>query len=167
MAPSMDKKEEAVEVITRIYEAGYLVVPGKENAVEEALAAIRSMIEKQGGSFIAEGAPSLIRLAYTISRREGERMVGYDTAHFGWLKFECSPEAAKTLESLLKDEKRVLRSIVFRTVRQDTRAVMRAPVIREVKRTEALRPTRRAPEAPAAPVSEEKLDQALEQLTVE
>jgi ribosomal protein S6 len=163
----MSKTEEAVEIVPRVYEAGYLIVPGKENAVEEALAAVRAMIEKQGGSFIAEGAPSLIRLAYTISRREGEKRADYDTAHFGWLKFECAPQGAKALESLLKEEKRIIRSIVFRTVREDTRAVMRMPVIREVKRTDTLRATRRAPEAAAAPVSEEKLDQALENLTVE
>ncbi len=158
------------EVVTRIYEAGYHIVPTvKEEDVEKTVSGIRSEIEKLGGSFIAEGAPSLMKLAFSVDMREGEKHVAYDRGYFGWLKFEAGPEAAKAMTDALKANSSILRSIVFKTLREDTRAKFKAPQLREVKRTDTLKASpRKAPEAAdVAPVSEADLDKALETLTAE
>src|SRR3990167_4425026 len=60
----------------RIYELGYHIIPTvKEEDVEKIVGSIRSVIEKAGGSFIAEGAPSLTKLSYAMNAlaKEGEK----------------------------------------------------------------------------------------------
>lgn len=157
--------------VSRIYEIGYHVASSvKEEDVEKVVASIRAEIEKAGGSFIAEGAPSLLKLAFPMTTREGEKKTEHDRAYFGWLKFEAPSACAAVLDASLKQNPSIVRYIVFKTVREDTRAKMKAPTLREVKRTDIIKSTPRravAEEADKAPVSEEQLDKALEQLTAE
>jgi ribosomal protein S6 len=154
--------------ISRIYEIGYHVSPSvKEEDVEKVVAEIRKAIEKEGGSFIAEGAPSLQRLAYAIAGQEAGKHVEYDRAYFGWIKFEAPTEAAQKLDDLLKNDGSIVRYIVFRTVREETRAHLKAPQLREVRRTDIIKSTPRRTEEAAAPVSEAELDKALEDITAE
>lgn len=166
----MTAKHTDSEVVTRVYEAGYQIVPTvPESDVEKTVADIRSEIEKAGGSFIAEGAPSLIKLAYGMDKREGEKLVEYDRGYFGWIKFESSTEGAQALAEFLKNFAPVLRSIVFKTLREDTRAKFRAPQLREVKRTDTIqtRSRKAADGEEKEAVSEADLEKALETLTQE
>lgn len=157
------------EIISRIYEAGYTIVPTvKEEDVEKVVSSIRSEIEKLGGSFIAEGAPSLLKLSFDMEVREGEKHVAYDRGYFGWLKFEAGTHAAKALTDSLQANPKILRSMVFKTLREDTRAKFKAPQLREVKRTDTIKASARKTEIEdKAPVSEVDLDKALETLTKE
>ena len=78
----MDETDAADAVTLRIYEVGYHITPDtKEEELEKVVGTLRSEIEKASGSFIAEGAPSLMKLAYPISLREGEKYVAYDRAY--------------------------------------------------------------------------------------
>lgn len=157
------------EALPRIYEIGYTVNPSvKEEDVEKTVGGIRSAIEKSGGSFIAEGAPALTKLSYPITTLENARKVEYDRGYFGWIKFEAAIPSASTLDEALKHNANVMRFILFRTVREDTRAKMKAPVLREVKRTDVIKSTpRRVEEESTAPVSEAELDKALSEITTE
>lgn len=152
----------------RVYEIGYLLAPSlTEEGIEKAVSGIRQSIEKEGGSFVAEGAPSMTRLSYAIETQEGGKRVEHDRAYFGWIKFELGVEGAKAVEAALKSDKTVIRYISFRTVREDTRAKMKAPTLREVKRTDTIKSAPRRAEESAAPVSEEDLDKALQDITAE
>lgn len=152
---------------TRIYEVGYHILPAvAEENVEKIVGEIRSVIEKAGGSFIAEGAPVLMKLAYNMDSREGDKWAEQDRAYFGWLKFEATVGIATELEEMLKNHKSVLRHIIFRTVREETRARLKTPTLREVKRTDTIKTTPRREEG-AAPVSEEDLDKALSDITTD
>ncbi len=152
----------------RVYEIGYLVVPSvKEEDLEKNVGTIRAEIEKAGGSFIAEGAPSMMRLAYAMTAREGGRTEEHDRGYFGWIKFEARIEVAQALDAALKGNPGILRSIVFRTVREDTRAKYKAPMLREVKRTDTIHTKPRRTEEPSVAVSEEELDKALLGITQE
>ncbi len=163
---SADTHEEK-EVVTRVYEAGYHIVPTvKEEDVEKVVARIRGEIEKLGGSFIAEGAPSLIKLAYDMDKREGEKHIAYDRGYFGWIKFEAGTDSAKALTAFLNADASILRSIVFKTVREDTRAKFKAPQLRDVKRSDTIKAApRKAEGEEKEAVSEVDLEKALETLT--
>jgi len=164
----IERAEEAAETVSRIYEIGYHISPSvKEEDLDTVIGGIRSAIEKEGGSFIAEGAPSLMRLSYAIEAREAGKKVDYDRGYFGWIKFESSVPAATAIEDVLRRSPEVFRFIVFRTVREDTRAKFKAPTLREVKRTDTLKTTPRRAEENAAPVSEEDLDKALQDITAD
>jgi ribosomal protein S6 len=154
--------------LSRIYEIGYLVSPSaKEEDVEKIVSEIRKQIEEQQGSFIAEGAPSLTRLSYAIGAVEAGKRTEFDRAYFGWLKFEAPSTAAAALEEGLKRNPSVIRHIVFRTVREETRAHLKAPQLREVRRTDTIKSTPKRVEEVSAPVSEAQLDKALEDITAE
>ncbi len=164
----MEMNETADAVAFRIYEVGYHIVPDtKEEELEKVVGTLRAEIEKAGGSFIAEGAPSMMKLAYPVHLREGEKSVEYDRGYFGWIKFEAPIAAAQTLEVFLKTNRNFFRYIVFQTVREDTRAKMKAPQLREVKRTDVIKQVPRRVEETSAPVSEEELEKALQDITTE
>jgi ribosomal protein S6 len=153
---------------SRIYEIGYLIAQSvKDEEVEKVVAEIRKQIETVRGSFIAEGAPSMTRLAYPIDGLEGGKHIDNDRAYFGWLKFEAPSEAAATLEEFLKRNASIIRHIVFRTVREETRAHLKAPQLREVRRTDTIKSTPKRVEEVSAPVSEAQLDKAIEDITAE
>ncbi len=152
----------------RIYEVGYHIIPTvKEEDVEKIVGGIRSIVEKAGGSFIAEAAPALMRLAYGMWAKEGDKRILHDRGYFGWIKFEAEISVAHTLDEALKANQNILRFIVFRTVREDTRAKMKAPQLREVKRTDTIKAAPRHIEKSAAPLSEEQLEKALQDITVD
>ncbi len=155
--------------IVRIYEVGYHVNAAvAEDGLEKVVGEIRGMIEQAGGSFIAEGAPTMTKLAYEIESRDGDKKARHDRAYFGWIKFESTIDAARTLEESLKLNRNIVRCIVFQTVREETRARFKTPVIREVKRTDVIKSSvRREEAATAGPVSEEDLDKAISDLTTE
>lgn len=156
------------ETVNRIYEVGYHIAPRvKEEDLDGVVAGIRAVIEKEGGSFIAEGAPTLAKLAYDISVKEGGKRVDYDRAYFGWIKFEAPSSAAHALDEALKTNADLLRSIVFKTVREETRARLKAPTLREVRRTDTIKAAPKREEENATPVSEEELDKAIDDITVE
>ncbi len=98
---------------------------------------------------------------------EGEKHTEYDRGYFGWIKFEAEIKVAEALEKALKNSKDFIRFMVFQTVREDTRAKMKAPQLREVKRTETLKAAPRRVEEATGPVSEEQLEKALEDITAE
>lgn len=164
VAPPVDDETQEA----RVYEIGYHIIPTiKEADIEKIVGEIRSVIEKKSGSFIAEGAPSLIKLSYTMSAQEGDRRVKHNRAYFGWIKFEAGVEIVSSISEALKKNPSFLRFVIFKTVREDTRAKIKAPILREVKRTDTIKSTpRRAPtEENAAPVSEVDLEKAIQEIT--
>lgn len=167
-AAATDRDASDTEVALHVYEAGYHITPQtKEEDVEKVVAGIRAVIEKAGGTFIAEGAPALMKLAFPMYAREGDKTHEYDRGYFGWLKFEASAGAAGAVSEHLKETLSVFRFIVFLTVREDTRAKIKAPTLREVKRGDSVKAAPRKPKEAAAPVSEEQLEKVLEDITAE
>jgi ribosomal protein S6 len=156
------------ENLSRVYEIGYHVSPAtKEGEVDAVVSEIRALIEKEGGRLLAEGAPSLTKFSYNIAALEAGKRVEYDRGYFGWIKFEGPTASAAALEEALKLHTAILRSIVFRTVREETRARFKTQGLRDVKRTDTLKAAPRAVEESAAPVSEADLEKALQDITAE
>ena len=171
MAETAVVEEKVVETdadeMSRVYEIGYHIVSTKkEDELEGVVGRIRSMVEKAGGKFLAEGAPTLQRLAYLISTKEKGKRVDHDRGYFGWLKFEAPMEAAAILEKGVREMEDILRSIVFKTVREETRARFKTHGLREVRRGDVLRAAPRKEEV-SAPVSEADLEKAIEDITAE
>ncbi len=161
-------KNDSSESGSRVYEVGYHIIPTvKEESIEGVVASIRAIIEKAGGSFIAEGAPVLMKLSYAMTAREGDKNVQYDRGFFGWIKFEAPVEVTEALDEALTADRNILRFIVFRTVREETRARMKIPTLRDVRRTDAIKAPARHIEDTSVAVSEVDLDKAIETLTTD
>lgn len=158
------KTEEAV-----VYEVGYhLLSTLQEAGVEQVVSRFREAITKTGGVFIAEGAPQKVTLAYPMAVWENGTWTKYADANFGWLKFEVSPEGIAAVEEHFKADKSVIRFLVVKTVREDTRASVRQFVMREVKRGDSIKSApRKVASEPQEKVSEKKLDEVIEELTAD
>jgi len=157
----------AEALVSRVYEVGYHIIPTvAEDQIEKVVGRIRALVEASGGTFIAEGAPAMVKLAYPMVAREGDKNVEHDRAYFGWIKFEAVTDIAKKLEHALVQDAQILRALVVKTVREETRARMKAPTLREVKRTDTIKTVARRTED-KGPVSEEELDKALSEITSE
>ncbi len=164
------QQEDATEARVVVYEVGYHLVPTLEDsAIEGAVSRIRGAIEKAGGNFLAEGACIRMTLAQPIAIWNNGRWTKYDQSHFGWIKFELDAAHISLIEKALKDDKEILRSIVFKTVREDTRANVRQFVLKEIKRGDTIKstPRRSVSAEPAGEVSDEKIDEAIAELVAD
>ena len=108
-----------------IYEIGFHVVANSDEAAIAAVAgAIRAQVEKGDAEIISEGAPSRVRLAYTIVRATSGHHEKFDEAYFGFIKFATERENIPALESFLRGNRSILRFLLVETIRED---IMNAP----------------------------------------
>ncbi|HEX9608775.1 MAG TPA: hypothetical protein VGA06_01010 [Candidatus Paceibacterota bacterium] len=172
MAEAVEKDERTEKHSERVvYELGYHIVPKTgEEQLPKTVATIKEKIEKLGGVFIADEFPAHVTLAYTMVRAHGGKREKFASSYFGWVKFEMGAEHANPLTEWLHSHEPVLRFILFRTVREDTRAPKRVTVV-VPKPSEPIRPklttAPKKDKSTAEQVSDEELDRTIEELVVE
>lgn len=163
----MTEENTTEEVDLTVYELGYHLLPTlAADAVDAGVGTLRAAIEKHNGAFIAEGTPESIDLAYTITKSEGGKHTHFDKAHFGWIKFEMAASEVPALRELLEGDKNLLRFVLFKTVREDTRAdvqIAHAGVLREVATVGTIEKPATAEEEKGE-ISEEAIDRSIEEL---
>jgi ribosomal protein S6 len=149
----------------RLYEVGFQIAPTLgEDGVRGASEKIKSLIQKVGGEVVSHGEPRQVRLAYTIRKEIEGKYQKFDTAFFGFYKFEAEPEALAELNDELARDAAVIRHIVVQTVpdTEKTTAALAAELREaEKKRRDASREESEEAEKPAeepakAPEAEEK-----------
>ncbi|MDO8521169.1 MAG: 30S ribosomal protein S6 [bacterium] len=154
-------KEEGKEA--RIYEVGYLIVPTvTEEELPREVTALKDVLEKEKAAVIAEEFPKLRALAYEMQKRSAGAYQNHTSAYFGWVKFEGTAESIRAIEQAFKQNEKVLRYLLIKTVRENTMSAGRPPRAPRVERKEAPKDA-----APSAPVSEVELDKSIEKLIAE
>lgn len=152
-----------------VYEVGYHILPTLSD--DEAAAAVKDLhafLEKQGASFVGEKAPVKIDLAYTIEKRIGGRLTGFDNAYFGWMAFEIQPATLGQVKNFLDTNDSILRYLLITTSKEEVTAVMEGAVIMPTAPTPTgqIAAPKRVSEEGAA-VSDEALSEALETMAKE
>ena len=105
----------------QVYEVGFHVVPTlTEEKASQKAAEFRSLIEKNNGTVISEGAPQNQPLAYTLYKDVGSVRSKYDNAHFGWIKFEAPTTSIAIVKDAMDKDSEILRHIIIKTVRENT-----------------------------------------------
>lgn len=105
----------------RVYELGYLVMPSvDEGDLTSQRDALVALITRFNGIVIDEGQPVLIDLAYKMERLINNKKHMYSQAYFGWIKFDVSPREVETLSNEVEAIDTLLRSILVKTVRENT-----------------------------------------------
>lgn len=155
---------------TTVYELGYHILPTVvAEELENEVNKIRSAIEKRGGSFIAEGSPESMTLAFPMAVNNGGKITKYDRAYFGWLKFELDPAQAQELHHEdLAHNAHILRFNLFTTTREETRAQLQTAqhgLLREVENTGVIE--RKQEKEEGGEVSEEALEKSIDDLVNE
>lgn len=105
-----------------VYEIGFHLIPlVAEDEVATHVSGVKSILDKAGARVIAEEAPALTELAYTISKRIKGSREDFDTAYFGWIKFVAEREAIKEIDEAVRATEEILRFIIVKTLQEDTR----------------------------------------------
>jgi ribosomal protein S6 len=143
----------------RIYELGFHLDPElPETEVKKTYQAIRDQISS-AGTIIAEGEPTKIPLAYTISRTEtGVGRRDFDSAFFCWIAYEMNGEGHQAVTAAAGAEKRIIRFIDLRTTKEEAKHSEEMQAVYAQMAAGEL-----VPEEEAA-VSETELDAALKEV---
>jgi ribosomal protein S6 len=137
-----------------VYEIGFHLIPlVQEDEVATYVSSIKSILDKAGAEVISEEYPELIELAYTISKRVRGSKENFDTAYFGWIKFEATPESIEEIDEAVRGVEEVLRFIIVKTLREDT-------IIKKATETEE-------EEEGEESSSDDDMDKAIDELVIE
>jgi ribosomal protein S6 len=118
---SMEKVEKLEEGGGQVYELGYHIVStvAEENLPKE-VETLKAIVLKDGGSLVSEGEPKLINLAYSMTKSVADIKKKFNTAYFGWLKFETESELMPSIKKAVDANPNVLRYLLIKTVRENT-----------------------------------------------
>jgi ribosomal protein S6 len=162
-----------------VYEIGYLIAGVPEERVNAEADAVRGVITAAGASIIAEESPRSERLAYQIRKKTVSGSYDkYDSAHFGWVKFEGSSSKADGIKKAIEAIPSVLRMLLITTTRENTYLGKRAPAIAAAFSVPTRKPFEAAAGAeiaveakkeavPAAPASPEEIDKSIDDMVKE
>ena len=103
---------------TRVYELGFHLdgeLPQEE--VKKEYQAIRDRISAVG-TVIAEGEPTKVPLAYTISRQETTGRRDFDSAFFCWIAYETDGAGHEGIAEFTRSQSTIISSLDIRTTRE-------------------------------------------------
>ncbi len=152
----------------KIYEIGYHLISSiAEENVSKEVEKIKEYLAKEKAGIISEGAAKLRPLAYPIKKSFQGTYKTFDSAYFGFIKFEL-PEDAEIakIDEKLKNNENVLRFIIVKTVRENTMYSPKITVFKEGEgkgRPIAIKTEKTVLEAPA---SIEEIDKSIDELLV-
>jgi ribosomal protein S6 len=148
-----------------IYEVGFHALPSLDEAGAAKVAlAIKAAVEKGDSEIITEGAPSRMRLAYTIERATSGHHEKFNEAYFGFIKFATERENIGALETMLRGNSEILRFLLVETTREDlTNAPRRVTFASDRLEGETIKKPVAEPEK-SAEVSEEDLEKSIDAL---
>jgi ribosomal protein S6 len=105
----------------RFYEIGFLFTPTTpEVEIENEVAVLKSVIEKEGGSVDSIGNPEFIDLAYTMEKTVGSKKSKYSQGYFGWIKFTIDPSAIVAISKAFDGNLALIRYILVKTNVENT-----------------------------------------------
>ena len=114
------KEAEANEAL-KVYELGSHIVSSiPEEEVGKVYESLKDLITKAGGTIIAEEAPKLMDLAYTMIKHVHGKNQRHGTAHFSWIKFEIDPTEVPAINEAVSKNENILRYITVKTVKEST-----------------------------------------------
>ncbi len=114
----------------KIYEVGFVLVSSiPQEKVAGEFDALKDIVAKAGASMIAEEAPELRQLAYTMVKKIHGANVRFNEGYFGWVKFELSASAIEGVKKSLDAVDNILRYLLITTVRENTYLGKKAPAV--------------------------------------
>ncbi len=162
----MTEKDQSEKAESRIYELGYHIVSSiPEEKLPAGVTALRDILEAEGAITISEDFPKLKHLSYMMTKVVGPRHLKFDTAYFGWMKFEVSPESVLKIKNTLELKETILRFIIIKTVRENTLSVIKAPSYHSEEKPMVSGSRKETPIK--SPMSEAEMDKTIEALVVE
>ena len=111
--------EKTAERDGKVYEIGYLLVSSiPEEKVAGQVSAIKDILNKHKAEVVADESATLRPLAYTMVKKIGTVNRRFDSAYFGWIKFEAAPVEVRLIEKEVKEVESLLRLLLIHPVRE-------------------------------------------------
>ena len=150
----------------RVYEFAYLFsVSLDSEQLEKEFSKLKEEIEKISKEIVSESAPELIDLAYTIKINDEGKNIKHDKAYFGWIKFVTDPSYLGEFEEELKFNKNLIRYLLVKTVREDTRAQLEEDAMRKLEEVKTTATIEQKPDQEKQQQTEEEdIDKIVEDL---
>lgn len=150
-----------------VYELGYLLVTSiPEEKIPENVDQVKKIIVDAGASIIAEEAPVRQPLAYTMRRKTvSGAYEKYDSAYFGWVKFELGSESVEEAKRAIEAHPAVLRMILISTVRENTYLGKRA--VAAMAKADAAPVEKVEEKKDVAPATVEEMDKSIDDMVKE
>jgi len=156
---------DTVKTAGTVYEVGFHIVPAvSPESLPKEVDAIKAFLEKHGATIISEEFPKTRVLAYPMVKVVGQTRHTYDTAHFGWIKFEAPKESAAEVEKFFQANEKVLRHLLIKTVRENT--LYGAKVISQEEEAKEEASKEVVKESKAVAAAPEDLDKSIDKLVV-
>lgn len=167
----MEKKDEnkTEEIFAKIYEVGYHIIPAVsvENLAGE-VDKIKSFLAKEGVIVISEEFPKLRDLAYTMPKTVGGARRKFDTAYFGWIKFDAGEAPIAKIKKFFDENEGILRYLLINTVKENTIFSAKVPDVQvkeEVKNIKIKLESEK--KEIKSPISQDELDKTIDKLIAE
>ncbi len=165
----MEKVEKLEEGGGQVYELGYHIVStvAEENLPKE-VETLKAIVLKDGGSLVSEGEPKLINLAYSMTKSVADAKKKFNTAYFGWIKFETKSELMPEIKKAVDANPHVLRYLLIKTVRENTLYVPKLTIRTGDKEMSKVKKSVKTEETKATSAKDlEDIDKSIEELVAE
>lgn len=169
----MEKKDEnkKEEGFAKIYEIGYHIIPAVaiENLSVE-VDNIKNFLVKEGVEIISEDFPKLRDLAYAMLRTVDGMKRRFDTAYFGWIKFDTGETPIAKIKKFLDENENILRYLLINTIKENTIFSAKTEVIQgkgEIEEIKKEKDQEMKTKKIKSPISEEDLDKTIDNLIAE
>lgn len=144
----------------RVYEIGFLMSPVvRDEDLTTRYDELKETLTGLGASFISEGYPEFIDLAYEMSKVIDNKRVRFNQGYFGWVKIELDPAQMTSLKELLDKNILLIRYLLISTTRENT-IISKKPLGKILK---AERAVEQEGEVDVEAIPEEKLEEVLDE----
>lgn len=158
---SEGEKELKNDTDSRIYEVGYLLVPTIEGSeVPVHYGNLKELVTTFGGEIISDEIPKQINLAYTMLKVVSNVRSKFNTAYFGWVKFEMNPEKILELKNKLDLDANIIRFLITKTVKENTIAAKRFVYRDTTRRKPPMQ--KKGENEPVVPINKEEIDKEID-----
>lgn len=155
-------KIEKEDVEGRVYELGYLLVPTlSEENISASYTALKDLIVSLSSEIISDEMPKILNLAYPMQKMTANIRSKFDTAYFGWIKFEMNRDKVLNLKKKLSLDPNIIRFLILKTIRDNTIAAKRF-IHKDYKR-KTFKVMKEAEEI-SLPMDKEKVDKEIDAL---
>ncbi|TSC84590.1 MAG: hypothetical protein G01um101417_121 [Parcubacteria group bacterium Gr01-1014_17] len=154
--------------LMRLYEISYLVSPAlAEDKASSAVLPLKDLLAGKNVVVSAEEFPKFRRLAYPIRvAATGEKKQVFDSASFGWIRFEADAETIGEAKKLFASSPDIIRFLIVKAEAPEPAKIFTSRSVRHIEPAFPIseKQTSGIPVEPKAIVSEEELDRKIDEL---
>ena len=166
-AKIMEDVNNDVEVNSRVYEVGYLLVPTlSEEEIPAMYGNLKELVSSFGGKIISDDMPRMISLAYSMPKVLQNIRHKFDSAYFGWVKFFMDADKILDLKKKLDFDQNLIRFLIIKTVKENTIATKRF-MHKDVAHKKPLYTKKEGESEEVVPINKEEIDKEIDAMIEE